>query len=71
MSPTLCGGECGGEAERMDMGKLTQGRIRQLKEPGRYSDGDGLFLELNRPGKGNWQLRATVKGNVSNVVEGV
>lgn len=44
------------------MGKLTQGQIRQLKEPGRYSDGDGLFLELNRPGKGNWQLRATVNG---------
>lgn len=44
------------------MGKLTQGRIRQLKEPGRYSDGDGLFRELNRPGKGNWQLRATVNG---------
>ena len=37
-------------------------QIRNLKEPGRYSDGDGLFLELTGPTKGNWQLRATVNG---------
>lgn len=44
------------------MGRLTPLQIRNLKEPGRYSDGDGLYLELAGPNKGNWQLRATVNG---------
>lgn len=44
------------------MGRLTPMQIRNLKEPGRYNDGDGLFLELAGPNKGNWQLRATVNG---------
>ena len=42
------------------MGRLTPLQIRNLKDPGRYNDGDGLFLELTGPNKGNWQLRATV-----------
>jgi len=46
----------------MIMGRLTPLQIRNLKEPGRYNDGDGLFLELTGPNKGNWQLRATVNG---------
>ncbi len=46
----------------MVMGRLTPLQIRNLKEPGRYSDGDGLYLELTGPSKGNWQLRATVNG---------
>ena len=29
------------------MGKLTALKIRSLIEPGRYSDGDGVFLEIN------------------------
>lgn len=44
------------------MGRLTPLQIRNLKEPGRYNDGDGLFLELTGQNKGNWQLRATVNG---------
>jgi len=28
------------------VGRLTALKIRSLKEPGRYSDGDGLLLEL-------------------------
>lgn len=44
------------------MGRLTPLQIRNLKEPGRYSDGDGLYLEWTGPDKGNWQLRATVNG---------
>lgn len=39
------------------MGKLTALKVRSLKEPGRYSDGDGLLLELNRKGSGRWLLR--------------
>jgi len=44
------------------MGRLTPLQIRNLKQPGRYNDGDGLFLELTGQNKGNWQLRATVNG---------
>ena len=44
------------------MGRPTPLQIRNLKAPGRYSDGDGLYLELTGQNKGNWQLRATVNG---------
>jgi hypothetical protein len=37
-------------------------RFGIFREPGRYNDGDGLFLELAGPNKGNWQLRATING---------
>lgn len=46
----------------MVMGRLSATLIRNLNEPGRYNDGDGLFLELTGPNKGNWQLRATING---------
>jgi hypothetical protein len=46
----------------MVMGRLTATQIRNLKEPGRYNDGDGLFLDLAGPIKGNWQLRVTING---------
>lgn len=44
------------------MGKLTAVKIRSLTEPGRYSDGDGLFLELNSKGSGRWLLRVQADG---------
>ncbi|KWV94504.1 site-specific integrase [Erythrobacter sp. AP23] len=44
------------------MGKLTALQIRNLKEPGRYGDGDGLALVLTAPSKGYWVLRSTIKG---------
>ena len=44
------------------MGRLTALQIRNLKEPGRYSDGDGLSLLLSALRKGYWVLRATIKG---------
>jgi integrase len=44
------------------MGKLTALGIRGLKEPGRYSDGEGLILKLISPGKGSWILRVQVDG---------
>ena len=44
------------------MGKLTALQIRNLKEPGRYGDGDGLTLVLTSPNKGYWVLRSTIKG---------
>jgi integrase len=44
------------------MGKLTALKIKSLSEPGRYSDGDGLFLELNGKGSGRWLLRVQSGG---------
>lgn len=44
------------------MGKLTATRVRALTEPGRYSDGDGLFLELNGKDSGRWLLRIQADG---------
>lgn len=44
------------------MGKLTAGKIRSLSEPGRYSDGDGLFLEINGKGAASWILRVQTGG---------
>lgn len=44
------------------MGKLTAAKIRSLTQAGRYSDGDGLFLELNRKDSGRWLLRVQADG---------
>ncbi|MGH6613387.1 tyrosine-type recombinase/integrase [Sphingomonas sp.] len=44
------------------MGKLTALKIKNLTEPGRYSDGDGLSLELNGKGSGRWVLRVQSNG---------
>ncbi|MET3713174.1 hypothetical protein ABIC65_003904 [Sphingomonas trueperi] len=44
------------------MGKLTALKIRSLPEPGRYSDGDGLFLEINGKGAARWILRVQNNG---------
>ncbi|MEH3157758.1 MAG: integrase arm-type DNA-binding domain-containing protein [Sphingomonas taxi] len=44
------------------MGKLTALKIRSLIEPGRYADGDGLFLEINGKGAASWVLRIQNKG---------
>ena len=44
------------------MKKLTATKIRHLKEPGNYGDGDGLTLILTGPIKGRWRLRVYVSG---------
>ena len=44
------------------MGKLSVVQIKNLKEPGRYSDGEGLILRLTAPGRGNWVLRIQSNG---------
>lgn len=48
------------------MGKLTAVKIRSLTEPGRYSDGDGLFLEINGKGAASWILRVQNNGKHQN-----
>jgi integrase len=44
------------------VGKLTAARLKNLTEPGRYSDGDGLFLVVKPAGGRNWVLRALCGG---------
>ena len=44
------------------MGKLTATKIRKLKEPGKYGDGDGLFLRIGDSGKGYWIIRCQING---------
>lgn len=44
------------------MGKLTAVKIRSLAEPGRHSDGDGLFLDMNGKQSGRWLLRVQTHG---------
>jgi len=39
------------------MGKLNPLQVRNLKEPGRYSDGDGLILEVRPGGSKSWLAR--------------
>ena len=42
--------------------KLSATRVKALREPGRYSDGDGLHLFVSRTGGKSWVLRITVGG---------
>jgi integrase len=44
------------------MGKLTVAKIRNLKDPGSYGDGDGLYLRIGKSGKGYWITRCQING---------
>ena len=44
------------------MPKLTTIAVNAIKEPGRYGDGEGLYLEVGRTGAKSWILRVTVYG---------
>ena len=44
------------------MGKLSPTKVRALHEPGRYSDGDGLFREVSPSGTKRWLLRIQSQG---------
>lgn len=41
---------------------LTAVRIRNLSEPGRYADGNGLYLSVSPSGSKRWLLRTIVNG---------
>ncbi|MBA4788383.1 MAG: tyrosine-type recombinase/integrase [Rhizobiales bacterium] len=41
---------------------LTAVQVRQLKLPGRYADGNGLYLEVTAAGTKHWLLRLVVQG---------
>ncbi len=42
--------------------KLSATRVKALTDPGRYSDGDGLHLFINKKGRKSWVQRITVDG---------
>jgi integrase len=44
------------------MGKLNSLQVRNLKEPGRYNDGDGLILEVRPGGSKSWLARLQSNG---------
>lgn len=44
------------------MGKLTDIKLKSLKEPGRYGDGDGLYFRITKAGSRNWILRIVING---------
>jgi Arm DNA-binding domain len=41
---------------------LTSVQVRQSKAPGRYADGNGLYLVVDRSGANRWLLRTVVHG---------
>lgn len=41
---------------------LSAVQVRQLKEPGRYADGNGLYLVVDPSGAKRWLLRTVVQG---------
>lgn len=46
---------------------LTAIQVRQLKEPGRYADGNGLYLVVDPSGAKRWLLRIVVKGKRTDI----
>jgi hypothetical protein len=44
------------------MGKLTVVGIKAIKQPGRYTDGQGLMLVVKPSGARSWQLRIQING---------
>ena len=44
------------------MGNLTALKMKAMTEPGRYSDGDGLILDVSAKGSASWLLRITIAG---------
>src|SRR3569623_878883 len=44
------------------LNKLTDRRLAALKEPGRHSDGGGLYLRITPQGARAWVFMATIEG---------
>lgn len=45
-----------------EMGKLTATAIKASRKPGRYGDGDGLFLAVSKSGSASWVVRVQKMG---------
>ncbi len=42
--------------------KLTRLALKKINHPGRYSDGNNLYLKVEETGSKRWILRLTIKG---------
>ena len=51
-----------GNVGEMAMGKLTATSVSAAKAPGRYGDGDGLFLLIDKRGGKSWMVRIQKDG---------
>ena len=49
------------------VGNLSKDRIRELSEPGRHSDGDGLILQISPRGGKCWLLRVQANGRCRDI----
>ena len=47
--------------------KLSPPTVAALKKPGRYSDGDGLYLVVSPTGNKKWILRTVVQGRRTDI----
>jgi integrase len=64
-SHPLCGMECGSQMKatgRHPDRALSALRVRTLTKPGRYTDGNGLYLVIEPSGAKRWILRTVVQG---------
>src|SRR3954463_3168846 len=52
----------GAKAGRHPEKALTAVQVRSLQEPGRYADGNGLYLLVEPSGAKRWVLRTVVHG---------
>ena len=46
----------------VNMGKLTVLKVKSLHEPGKYGDGDGLYLNIAKGGTRSWIQRIVIDG---------
>lgn len=46
---------------------LSATKVRSITAPGRYADGNGLYLEVDRSGAKRWMLRTVVRGKRSDI----
>ena len=47
--------------------KLSPPAVKALKKPGRYADGNGLYLVVNPSGNKKWILRTVVQGKRTDI----
>jgi integrase len=60
--PLIAAVKCGNECGSRELGKLTAVGVKAAKEPGRYTDGDGLMLLVSKTGSKSWVVRVQVDG---------
>src|SRR6185312_787504 len=51
-----------GRMRLRENGKLSATRVMALTEPGRYADGNGLYLQISRWKTKSWMLRYQISG---------